>query len=43
VSFLLLAPPTGSLTPGIVTVVRADWVALVLLLAGAAVHVTAHR
>ena len=43
VSFLLLAPPTGSLTPGIVTVVRADWVALVLLLAGAAVHVAAHR
>jgi hypothetical protein len=36
-SFLILAQMTISITAGVATVVRADWVALALLLAGLAV------
>ncbi len=39
VSFLLLAQLANSLTPGIVTVVRADWLALTLLVVGAVAQV----
>jgi drug/metabolite transporter (DMT)-like permease len=35
-SFLILAQMTDSMTAGVAAVVRADWVALVLLLAGIA-------
>lgn len=42
-SFLLLAALVGSYNPALAGVVRADWVALVLLLIGAAVHVAAPR
>lgn len=37
-SFLVLAYPVAKLTPGLATVVLVDWLALVLLLMGGAVH-----
>jgi hypothetical protein len=42
VSFLLLAQPASALNAAVVNVVRADWVALALLVVGTAVHVV-HR
>jgi hypothetical protein len=38
VSFLVLAHPASALNSGLVTVVRADWLALALLVVGAAAH-----
>jgi hypothetical protein len=38
VSFLVLAQPTFSLNTALVTVVRVDWLALALLVAGAIAH-----
>ena len=38
VSFLLLARPVSTLTPALTMIVQVDWVALVLLLVGAVVH-----
>ncbi|HEX5738078.1 MAG TPA: phosphopantetheine adenylyltransferase [Hydrogenophaga sp.] len=43
VSFLVLAKQTASLTPGVETVVKADWLALALLTMGAVVHVARSR
>jgi hypothetical protein len=39
-SFLILAQSAASLTEGVATVVRADWIALVLLGMGAVAHVS---
>lgn len=39
-SFLILAQSAASLTEGLATVVRADWIALVLLGMGAVAHVS---
>ena len=38
ISFLVLAHPSTSLNTALTTVVRADWVALVLLVVGAIAH-----
>ena len=38
ISFLVLAHPSASLNPALATVVRADWVALVLLVIGTMAH-----
>ena len=38
VSFLLLARPVGTLNAALTTVVRVDWVAMLLLLVGALAH-----
>lgn len=38
VSFLVLAHPARALNSGLVTVVRADWLALALLVVGATAH-----
>ena len=38
ISFLVLAQPSASLNAALTTVVRADWVALVLLALGALAH-----
>ena len=38
ISFLVLAHPSASLNTALTTVVRADWVALVLLVVGAIAH-----
>ena len=38
ISFLVLAHPSASLNTALTTVVRADWVALVLLVVGAMAH-----
>lgn len=38
VSFLVLAQPTSSLNTALVTVVRADWLALALLVVGTIAH-----
>ena len=38
ISFLVLAQPSASLNAALTTVVRADWVALVLLAVGALAH-----
>jgi hypothetical protein len=37
-SFLVLAQPASSLNPALTTVVRADWLALALLVVGALAH-----
>jgi hypothetical protein len=37
-SFLFLAQPVGSLNTALITVVRADWIALTLLVVGAVCH-----
>jgi hypothetical protein len=39
ISFLVLAQPAGHLTSAVTTVVRADWLALVLLVVATFVHV----
>lgn len=39
VSFLILAQPTSSLNTALITVVRADWLALALLAVGLFAHV----
>ena len=38
ISFLVLAHPSASLNTALTTIVRADWVALVLLVVGAMAH-----
>jgi hypothetical protein len=38
VSFLVLAHPVSPLSPGLITVVRADWFAMILLIIASAVH-----
>jgi hypothetical protein len=38
ISFLVLAQPVGSLNTALITVVRADWLALALLVVGAVCH-----
>jgi hypothetical protein len=42
-SFLLLAQLGAPLTPGVATVVRVDWLALILLLAGWVAHLARWR
>lgn len=43
VSFLVLAQPTSSLNTALITVVRADWLALALLSVGLFAHVKRDR
>jgi hypothetical protein len=38
VSFLVLAHPVGALSAGLITVMRADWFATILLVIASAVH-----
>lgn len=38
VSFLVLSYPVGTLSPGLITVVRADWFATILLILASAIH-----
>jgi hypothetical protein len=43
VSFLVLAQPTSSLNSALTTVVRADWLALALLVVGAIAHLASSK